>query len=90
LALSLGDGQQTSYDPLLWAQAALVCIDTGRDIEGLILVDRALALDPANTSYLNNRVLLLRRLGRDDEADRDWTRLIALDPSREQASSETP
>ncbi len=90
LALSLGDGQQTSCAPLIWAQAALVCIDTGRDAEGLILVDRALALDPANTSYLNNRVLLLRRLGRNDEADRDWARLIALDPSRDQEPPETP
>ena len=90
LALSLGDGLHASGDPLLWAQAALVCIDTARDAEGLILVDRALALDPTNAGYLNNRVLLLRRLGRDAEADRDWARLIAQDPSREQDASEAP
>ncbi len=90
LALSLAGGGPASGDHNLWAQAALVCIDTDHDLEGLALVDRALALDPGNTSYLNNRILLLRRLGRDKEADHDWARLIALDPSREQDSSRTP
>lgn len=82
LALSLGEGAVVSSDPALWAQAALVCIDAGRDAEALILVDRALALAPDDVAALNNRVLLLRRLGRTEDADRDWARLILLDPSR--------
>ena len=85
LSLALAGVGETgdSQDPRLWAQAALVCIDAGHDAEALILVDRALALTPDDPAILNNRVLLLRRLGRETEADRDWERLIALDPSRD-------
>ena len=38
----------------------------------------------------DGRVLLLRRLGRDDEADRAWRRLVELDPSRERPEDQTP
>jgi tetratricopeptide (TPR) repeat protein len=86
LSLSIGTGDGISRDPDLWAQAALICIDAGLDEQALALVDHALDLDPVNTGYLNNRVLLLRRLGRTREADRAWERLIALDPER----AETP
>ncbi len=88
LAVSLGGVPSTSQDPALWAQAALICIDAGLDEEALVLIDRAVDLDPLEASYLNNRVLVLRRLGREREADRAWERLIILDPDR--AGGETP
>ncbi|MBC8424589.1 hypothetical protein H8E07_10730 [bacterium] len=88
LAVSLGDGHAGSSDPALWAQAALICIDAGLDEEALVLIDRAVALDPLEASYLHNRVLVLRRLGRDREADRAREQLIVLDPDR--ADTETP
>ncbi len=84
LALSPGETALGTREPAIWAQAALICIDADRDAEALVLVDRALALAPDDVSALNNRVLLLRRLGRDAEADRAWERLLELDPSREE------
>lgn len=65
-----------------WAQAALICIETGEDTAGLSLIDRAVAGDPNNVAYRHNRVLLLRRLGREAEADTEWATVLALDPSR--------
>jgi tetratricopeptide (TPR) repeat protein len=83
LALSLGEGgARLPHDAQVWSQAALVCIGTNRDREGLILIDQAIALSPDDPALRHNRVLLLRRLGRTDEADREWARVLALDPSR--------
>lgn len=90
LALSLGAGAGLSTDPDLWSQAALICIDAGKDVEALVLIDRAIELDPRHAGYLNNRILVLRRLGRTREADRDWELLIALDPARAGAPSDSP
>jgi tetratricopeptide (TPR) repeat protein len=66
----------------VWAQAALICIESGENEPGLALIDRAVAAAPGNVAYRHNRVLLLRRLGRMDEADAEWARVLALDPSR--------
>ncbi len=83
LALSLGDGgARLPQDAQVWSQAALVCIVANRDREGLILIDRAIALSPADPALRHNRVLLLRRLGRTDEAEQEWARVLALDSSR--------
>ena len=83
LALSLGDGgARLSRDAQVWSQAALVCIGTNRDREGLLLIDRAIALSPGDPALRHNRVLLLKRLGRTDAAEREWARVLALDPSR--------
>ena len=84
LALSLGDGgARLPRDPLVWSQAALVCIGTHRDHEGLLLIDQAITLAPDDAGLRHNRVLLLRRLGRTDEAEREWARVLALDPARD-------
>lgn len=83
LALSLGEGgARLPRDAQVWSQAALVCIGSNRDPEGLILIDQAIALSPDDPALRHNRVLLLKRLGRTDEAEREWARVLALDPSR--------
>jgi len=90
LALSLGGGIRPSTDPDLWAQAALICIEADLDEEALALIERALDLDPRHAGYLNNRILVLRRLGRTREADRAWELLISLDPARAGDANESP
>lgn len=83
LALSLGEGgARLSRDAQVWSQAALVCIESNRDSEGLILIDQAIALSSDDPALRHNRVLLLKRLGRAEEAEREWARVLALDPSR--------
>lgn len=84
LALALGEGgARLPRDPLVWSQAALVCLGTGRDSEGLILIDRAIALAPDDPDLRQNRVILLNRLGRAEEAAQEWARVLALDPGRD-------
>ncbi len=83
LALSLSEGgARLPRDPSVWSQAALVCIGTNRDHEGLILIDQAIALAPDDPGLRHNRVLLLKRLGRADEAEQEWARVLALEPDR--------
>ena len=51
-------------DPDLWAMAALVCLETGHPHASVRLWDRALALDPDNSTYRHNRRVAADRLGR--------------------------
>jgi len=84
LALSLGEGGvRLPQDPLVWSQAALVCLGTRRDAEGLLLIDRAIALAPGDPGLRRNRVILLERLGRAEEAAEERARVLALDPGRQ-------
>ena len=53
---------------------------TGRADEGLQLLDRALALDPRNPGYLDNRAQVLMHEGRIDEAVRDARAVTTLAP----------
>ena len=79
------------YPAELWALAALICHEQGLPEDGLLLVDRAIALDPGNAAYRNNRVVLLTSLGRSEEADREMEALLAIDPSRDVGEgAETP
>ena len=68
-------------DADLWGLAALICYETGRDDCALTLVDRAIALSPRNAALRNNRVAVLLRLGRQNEADAEWAVVLDLDPS---------
>jgi tetratricopeptide (TPR) repeat protein len=52
----------------------------GRDTEALAAFDRALAREPESGVTLLHRALVLRRLGRGEEADRDLERAAALEP----------
>lgn len=68
-------------DPDFWGLAALICYEQGADEAGLALVDRAIVLSPDDAGLRNNRVAFLMRLGRDEEADREWGIVLQLDPS---------
>ena len=67
-------------DAALWGQAGMLCLEEGLDAEGLAAFDRAIALDPLNAVFRNNRVVLLTRLGREEEARREWDRVLELAP----------
>lgn len=43
--------------------------------------DQAIALDPDNVTYLNNKVVVLEKLGRHAQAKALWARVCELDPS---------
>lgn len=75
-------------DPVFWGRISLNLLESGRFQEGLLAADRAVELDPRNVIYRNNRVVLLQKLGRDDEAARQWAEVLELDPSLEKKESE--
>ena len=100
--LALGDGERAASlislspdfttsvdDPDLWALASLVCLQTDRNAVALQMIDLAIALSPGIAGYHNNRYVLLKRLGRDREASREWDLLLDLDPSRAEARDRT-
>lgn len=60
-----------------WGQIALNLLAVGDCGQALIAAEQAIALDPENVVYHNNKVVLLTRLGRDAEARREWERLQA-------------
>ncbi len=64
-----------------WGRIALTLLESGDNLPALRAADRAVALAPDNVVYRNNRVVLLTRLGRDQEARREWKRVLELDPS---------
>ena len=73
-------------DPLFWGRVALNLLKAHEEEAGLVAVDRAIALDPASVVYRNNRVVLLTRLGRHDEAAREWAKVLELDPTRREGA----
>jgi len=89
LAVEL-DASLAVSDPDLLALASLICYDLGEDRIGLDLIDRVIALAPERAAYRNNRVAFLLRLGRRDEADREWARVLELDPSLAGNRTERP
>ncbi len=68
-------------DALFWGQASHNLMAGGLYTPALVAVDRAIALAPSNVVFRNNRVVILQRLNRNDEADREWEKVLALDPS---------
>jgi len=90
LALALG-GDDEPGDPDLLALASLICYEQGEAAPGLTLIDRAIALRPELAAYRNNRVALLLKLDRRQEADAEWARVLELDPSlADNRREETP
>jgi|GEM_PF-1231232 len=75
-------------DPVFWGRVSLNLLETGFFEEGLAAVDQAIELDPDNAVYRNNRVVLLLKLERREEAELEWERVLALDPTLENKESE--
>jgi tetratricopeptide (TPR) repeat protein len=67
-----------------WGRVALNLSEAGRYSEGLAAADRAVELDADHAVYRNNRVVLLLKLGRAEEAAREWEEVLRLDPSLEE------
>ncbi len=76
-------------DADIWALAALICHDADENEAGLILVDRAIGLSPVSAALRNNRVAFLFRLGRNEEAEAEYSVVIQLDPSLGENRSES-
>ena len=70
-----------SSNQRFWGRVSLNLLETGQYQEGLEAADKAISLDPENVVYRNNRVVLLLKLGRRQEADREWEEVLRLDPS---------
>ncbi|MFH1842989.1 MAG: tetratricopeptide repeat protein [bacterium] len=80
LITEVEDDSPVAGEPLFWGRAAFLCLEAGQNEAGLLAIDRAIALAPEQVAYRNNRVVLLTRLERHDEAAAEWGRVIELDP----------
>ena len=86
-AAALSAGKDEDYpsavheDPGLWGLISYNLLLSGRDELALTALNRAITLDEENVVFRNNRVVLLTRLGRHEEAAEEWDRVLALDPS---------
>ncbi len=78
---TLGLPGSVADDPWFWGQVSINLLASGRHGEALAAVNRAIALEPVSVVFLNNRVVLLQKLGRHQEADREWEKTLLLDPS---------
>ncbi len=75
--------QELLMDHGFWGRISLNLLETGHYLEGLQAADKAIGLDPKNVVYRNNRVVLLLKLDRQDEAAREWEKVLRLDPTLE-------
>lgn len=82
-ALPGGLAEELLTDHGFWGRVSLNLLESGYFPEGLEAADLAINLDPENVVYRNNRVVLLLKLGREDEAAEEWDEVLRLDPSLE-------
>ena len=75
------EGAPPPAEARFWARIALNLLAAGRFEPALRAADRAVQLVPDNAVYRNNRVVLLTRLGRQEEARREWEHVLEIDPS---------
>ena len=80
---SLGANQELLLDHRFWGRISFNLLETGHYPEGLQAADKAISLDGENVVYRNNRVVLLLKLNRQDEAAGEWAEVLRLDPSLE-------
>jgi len=71
-----------------WGRVSLNLLESGYYPEGLEAAELAINLDPENVVYRNNRVVLLLKLDREDEAAEEWDEVLRLDPSLEAKETE--
>jgi tetratricopeptide (TPR) repeat protein len=65
----------------VWGLVALICLENGLLDDALRASDLAIAEQPDNAAYWQNRAVVLERLGSAAEAQRDRARALELDPS---------
>ncbi len=72
--------EMAPMDPAVAAEAGRILLAEGQADGALAEFGRALALDPRNALYLNNRGVALEALGQTEAARGDFERALAIDP----------
>lgn len=80
--------QELLMDHRFWGRISLNLLETEHYLEGLQAADKAISLDGENVVYRNNRVVLLLKLDRQDEAALEWKEVLRLDPSLEKKENQ--
>ncbi len=73
------------YDPAIAAETGRILLAEGQPEGALEEFGRALALDPTNAQYINNRGVALQALGQTEAARADFERALGIDPSLNEA-----
>jgi len=87
-ALPGGLDQRLLTDHGFWGRVSLNLLESEKYREGLEAVDMAIGLAGENVVYRNNRVVLLLKLDRQEEAASEWEEVLRLDPSLEKKEIE--
>ena len=82
----LDDGLLTDHG--FWGRVSLNLLESGHYQDGLEAADRAISLAGENVIYRNNRVVLLLKLDRPEEAAEEWKEVLRLDPSLDNKETE--
>lgn len=82
----LDDGLLTDHG--FWGRVSLNLLEAGHFQDGLKAADRAISLTGENVIYRNNRVVLLLKLDRPEEAAEEWEEVLRLDPSLDKKETE--
>ncbi|HYW44377.1 MAG TPA: tetratricopeptide repeat protein [Bryobacteraceae bacterium] len=72
--------EQAPNDPAIAAEIGKTLLSEGQPDGALTEFGRALALDPGNALYLNNRGVALEELGQTEAARADFERALRIDP----------
>jgi Flp pilus assembly protein TadD len=82
----LGQARLTApHDPAIAAETGRILLGEGEPDAALEEFGRALALDPTNAQYMNNRGVALQALGQTEAARADFTRALAFNPNLAEA-----
>jgi tetratricopeptide (TPR) repeat protein len=73
------------HDPTIAAETGKVLLSEGQPDAALEEFGRALALDPTNAQYMNNRGVALQAMGQTEAARADFTRALAFNPNLAEA-----
>ena len=80
MARDLRAGEPIQGSAVFWGLVSLICLEADHLEDALTAADQAIAIDPRNATYRNNRVVVLTRLGRQAEAEQEWQRVLELAP----------
>ncbi|MCP4292904.1 MAG: tetratricopeptide repeat protein [bacterium] len=68
--------------PIFWGLISHNLMVAEESEKSLAAINQAIKFAPENVVYRNNKVVLLHRLGRHQEADQEWEIVVQLDPAR--------